>query len=88
VALSQKIIDFVDATRLPLPPIQDPNEPLQLDSLAVVRLTAFLDNDCGIQIDDEDLVVENFATLGRLDALIASKSQLQETEERDSNLAC
>jgi hypothetical protein len=43
-------------------PITDPDEPPQIDSLALVRLTTFLQNDCGIRIEDEELAAENFAT--------------------------
>jgi acyl carrier protein len=82
MALSRKILDFIDATRAPLPPITDPNEPLHLDSLAVVRLIAFLDDDCGIDIEDEDLVTENFTNLRQLDALVTSiKSRGQASKE-------
>jgi acyl carrier protein len=73
------------AATIELPPIKDPEEPLHLDSLAVVRLIAFFDNDCGIEIEDEDLVTENFTTFRKLDDLIASESQAEESEKRDKN---
>lgn len=82
MALSRTIIEFLNASRHPLPPVTDPDEPLHLDSLAVLRLTAFLDNDCGIPIDDEDITLENFESLRRLEHLIASKSQAGEIEQR------
>jgi len=72
--IPQKIKDYIDSNRLPLPPIKDEDEPLQIDSLAIVRLVAFLETDCGIRIEDEELIAENFATLGKLGELIASKS--------------
>jgi acyl carrier protein len=71
--IPQKIRDYIDSNRLPLPPIKDEDEPLQIDSLAIVRLVAFLETDCGIRIEDEELIAENFATLRKLGALIESK---------------
>jgi acyl carrier protein len=73
--IPQKIKDYIDSNRLPLPPIKDEDEPLQIDSLAIVRLVAFLETDCGIRIEDEELVAENFASLRKLGELIASKSE-------------
>ena len=72
--IPQKIRDYIDSNRLPLPPIKDEDEPLQIDSLAIVRLVAFLETDCGIRIEDEELVAENFATLRKLGELIESKT--------------
>ena len=72
--IPQKIKDYIDSNRLPSPPVTDPDEPLQIDSLGLVRLVAFLESDLGIQIEDEELVAENFATLRKLGELIASKS--------------
>ena len=74
IALPKPIIEFINTTRLPLPPVKDPDDPLNLDSLGVLRLTAFLDNDCGIRLADEDITLENFETLRRLEELIALKS--------------
>ena len=80
--IPQKLKDYIDSNRIPLPPITDPDEPLQIDSLALVRLVAFLETDFDIRIDDEELIAENFATLGRLGELIASKSKAAKTSER------
>jgi acyl carrier protein len=63
----------LDEARAPLPPISDPDEPLRLDSLALIRLAAFLESELGIWIEDEEYVVDNFATLRSLDTLIGSK---------------
>jgi acyl carrier protein len=76
--IPQKIKDYIDNNRLPLPPIKDDDEPLQIDSLAIVRLVAFLETDCGIRIEDEELIAENFTTLRKLGELIASKSEAVE----------
>jgi acyl carrier protein len=77
--IPQKLKDYINSNRVPLPPIKDLDEPLQIDSLALVRLVAFLETDLGIRIDDEELVAENFATLRTLGALLASKSKAAET---------
>jgi acyl carrier protein len=74
-----KVIDFINQTRAPLPPLTDPNEPLQIDSLGLTRLVLFLESDCGFRVEDEDLIPENFFNLRTLGALIARKSQEPET---------
>ena len=68
-----KLKEYLDEARAPLPAITDP---LQIDSLLLIRLVAFMENDLGIRLEDEELIAENFATLRSLDALIASKSQV------------
>lgn len=73
--IPQKLIDYINESRAPLSPVADPDEPLQIDSLSLIRLVSFMENDCGIRVEDEELVAENFATLRSLGALIASKSQ-------------
>jgi acyl carrier protein len=45
-------------------------------------LVAFLENDCDINLADEDITEENFQTMRRLEELIASKLQAEETGER------
>ena len=47
--IPQKIKEYIDNHRGPLPPVTDPDEPLQIDSLGIVRLIAFLETDCGIR---------------------------------------
>ncbi|MGB8342462.1 MAG: acyl carrier protein [Chthoniobacterales bacterium] len=53
----------------------DPDEPLQIDSLGLIRLVSFMESDCGIRVEDEELVADNFASLRSLGDLIARKSQ-------------
>ena len=69
-----KLKEYLDEARAPLPAITDPDQPLQIDSLGLIRLVAFMESDLGIRVEDEELLAENFATLRALDALIASKS--------------
>ena len=66
---------YLDNVRAPLPPISDPDEPLHIDSLGLIRLVSFLESDFGIVVEDEELLAENFATLRKLGELIASKSR-------------
>ena len=49
-------------------------EPLHMDSLGVIRLVAFLENEFGYRVEDEELIADNFATLRRLDQLLATKT--------------
>jgi acyl carrier protein len=69
-----KLKEYLDEARGPLPAITDPDQPLQIDSLGLIRLVAFMESDLGIRVEDEELLAENFATLRTLNALIASKS--------------
>ncbi len=70
-----KLKEYIDNNRAPLPPIGDPDEPLQIDSLGLIRLVAFLESDLGIRIEDEELLAENFATMRALRALLETKSK-------------
>ena len=72
--IPQKIIDYINENRSPLPPVGDPDEPLQIDSLGLIRLVSFMESDCGIRVEDEELVVENFASLRSLEEFLAKKS--------------
>ncbi len=74
-----KLKEYIDTNRAPLPPISDPDEPLQIDSLGLIRLVAFLESDLGIRIEDEELLAENFATMRALSTLLESKSNPAET---------
>ena len=70
----QKLLDYLNQARVPLPSISSPDDPLHLDSLAIIRLMAFLDTDLGISIEDDELHADNFATLGAIARLLESKS--------------
>jgi acyl carrier protein len=69
-----KLKDYIDNNRGSLPPVTDPDEPLQIDSLGLIRLVAFLESDFGYRIEDEELIAENFATLRTLGELLATKT--------------
>ena len=71
-----KLKEYIDNNRGSLPPITDPDEPLQIDSLGLIRLVAFLESDFGYRIEDEELVAENFANLRTLGELLATKTPI------------
>ena len=77
--IPQKLKDYINENRAPLPPVSDPDEPLQIDSLGLIRLVSFMESDCSLRVEDEELIAENFATLRNLGELIATKTQKAET---------
>ena len=74
-----KLKEYIDNNRAPLPPVTDPDEPLQIDSLGLIRLVSFLESDLGIRIEDEELLAENFATLRALGSLLETKAKPADT---------
>jgi acyl carrier protein len=80
-----KLKEYIDNNRGSLPPVTDPDEPLQIDSLGLIRMVAFLESDLGIRIEDEELVADNFATLRKLGELIATKTPIAPTGEAKSS---
>src|SRR5882762_4894233 len=79
--ITQKLKEYIDNNRGSLPPITDLDESLQIDSLGLVRLIAFLEDDLGIRVEDEELTAENFATLRQLGELLATKTPTVPTAE-------
>jgi acyl carrier protein len=79
--IPQKLRDYLNSNSVSGRPITDLDEPLNLDSLAFIRLIPFLETELGIWIDDEELLEENFATLRKLGELIASKSSAAESRK-------
>jgi acyl carrier protein len=69
-----KLKEYIDNNRGSLPPVTDPDEPLQIDSLGLIRLVAFLESDMGIRVEDEELIAENFTNLRQLGKLLATKT--------------
>jgi acyl carrier protein len=76
--ISPKLKEYLDKNRSvyndSLPPVTDPDEPLHVDSLGVIRLVAFLEKEFGYRIEDEELIAENFATLRKLTNLLATNT--------------
>jgi acyl carrier protein len=81
-----KLKEYIDNNRGSLPPVTDPDEPLHLDSLSVIRLVAFLESELGYWLEDEELIAENFETLRKLGALLASKEPTQVASPVQSNI--
>ena len=54
--------------------ITDPDEPLGVDSLGLIRIVAFLENELGYRIEDEELIADNFATVRQIAELLATKN--------------
>jgi acyl carrier protein len=81
IEIPPKLKEYIDNNRGSLPPITDPDEPLQIDSLGLIRLVAFLESDLGIRVEDEELIAENFATLRTLGELLATKTPTAPTGE-------
>jgi acyl carrier protein len=75
VHLPQKLIDYLNEVRAPLPPVTDPDQPLQIDSLGLIRLVAFLENDLAVRVEDDELLADNFATPRNLARLINAKME-------------
>jgi acyl carrier protein len=45
-----------------------------IDSLAIFEIVQFLEDECSVEIADDKLVPENFATLAAIAKLVESKS--------------
>jgi acyl carrier protein len=79
--IPHKLKEYIDNNRGSLPPITDPDEPLRIDSLGLIRMVAFLESELGYRVEDEELVAENFATLRKLGELLATKTPTGPTAE-------
>ena len=79
--ITPKLKEYIDNNRGSLPPVTDPDEPLQIDSLGLIRLVAFLESELGYRVEDEELVAENFASLRKLGELLATKTPTAPTAE-------
>ena len=74
IKIPPELKEYIDNNRGFLPPITDPDEPLQIDSLGLIRLVAFLESELSYRVEDEELIAENFATLRTLGELLATKT--------------
>jgi acyl carrier protein len=46
-----------------------------IDSLGLMQIVQLLEDDCGVEIADGDIVPENFASLAAIENLVESKRQ-------------
>jgi len=49
-----------------------------LDSLGIMKLILFLENNYAVKISDDDLTLENFSSIMSINSLIEKKKDLQE----------
>ena len=47
-----------------------------IDSLGVLNLVGYLEKEFGVAVSDEDLLPENFASLGRMAAFVEAKRSI------------
>ena len=71
--IPDKLRAFINEQRQPLPPVTDPDEPLQLDSPGLLRLVALLETDVGFIVPDDELIPENFKDLRALGRMLAGE---------------
>ena len=78
-----RLVEYFNTTREPLPPISSPDELLHIDSLGLIRLVAFIENDLGIRIEDEEMLADNFVTLRALgNSLRPRRASRKKTKSR------
>ena len=70
MVIPDKLMDFLNQARQPLPAINDADELLHLDSLAMMKLVAFLESDLGFTVADDQLVLANFENLRAVERLL------------------
>jgi acyl carrier protein len=63
----------MDAEKKSILPDEDLLDQGLVDSLGIMKLVAFIKEAFGIDVADEDLIPENFETLGRITEFIAKK---------------
>jgi acyl carrier protein len=71
--IPDKLMDFLNESRQPLPPINDADEPLRLDSLAMMRLVSFLEAEVGYTVEDDELALQNFESVRSISQMLAGK---------------
>jgi acyl carrier protein len=73
--LPDKLRDFINEQRQPLPPVTDPDEPLRIDSLGLMRLVSFLETEIGYTVQDEELTLQNFESLRTISKMLEGKGE-------------
>ena len=61
--IPEKLKDFINESRQPLPPVSDIDELLRLDSLAMMRLVSFMEAEVDYTVQDDELTLQNFESL-------------------------
>ncbi len=65
----------VDTSRKSLAPDDDLLEQGVVDSMGILKLVAYIEETYGVQIDDEDVIPENFQTLACMVTFIERKTR-------------
>lgn len=68
-----KLRDFLNENRQGRSPIADPDEPLKLDSLAMMRLVSFLESEVGYTVQDDELTLPNFESVRTISKMLEGK---------------
>ena len=71
--IPDKLLNFINESRQPLPPVTDLDEPLRLDSLAMMRLVSFMESEIGYTVEDDELTLHNFESLRALGNMLEGK---------------
>jgi len=74
MAIPERLVEFLNKSREPEPPISSPDEHLHIDSLGMIRLLAFIQEELGVPIEDDEFTLDNFRTLRSIEQLIQSKA--------------
>lgn len=82
MAIPPKLLEFIESHRTSHSAVNDADEDLHLDSLGFMRLVTYLETDFGIRVEDEELDIQNFETLRKLEAYLDSKSDAVNCRER------
>ena len=73
MVIPDKLLNFINEARQPLPPINDSDEPLHLDSLAMMKLVSFLESDLGFTVEDDELLLQNFESINAISRMLEGK---------------
>lgn len=71
--IPDKLREFINKARRPLPSVTDLDEPLRLDSLAMMELLSFLEAEVGYCVKDDELTLQNFENLRTLGHMLQGK---------------
>lgn len=71
--IPDKLLQYINEARQPLPPVNDADEKLHLDSLAMMKLVSFLETDIGYTVEDEELTLDNFENLRSIAKMLEGK---------------
>lgn len=82
--IPQQLRDYINANRADSLPISDPDEPLGIDSLGIIRLVDFMEDELGVRINDEELLAENFHSLRTLSSLLKNKPSRPDGTTKDT----